>query len=88
MPKIPEDFIVGDRKDITPEDLVRAIEDLYRRLAVAINAKPDIIVRQTDGAASDTFLNIGDININTSSDKVEMITSRPSGTTVTWTTLS
>lgn len=88
MPKIPEDFEMGVRGDITNEDLFRAMEDMYRRLAVAINAKPDIIVRETDGGTSETFLSNGDININTSTDKVEMLTSRPSATTVTWTTLS
>lgn len=89
MPKIPEHYEVGNRENIGPERLLELLEDIYRELAIAINLKPDVITRQTDGQTSETFLSNGDININLSSDKVEILTNHDAGgTTVTWTTLS
>ena len=88
MAKVPEYYSIGDKTTITPEELARVIEDLYSDLAVALNKKPDIYQRSTDGLTTDTFLNVGDLNINTSTDKVEMITNQPTPTSVTWTTLS
>ena len=64
------------------------LEDMYQRLAVAVNRKPDIITRDTDGQTNETFLSNGDININLTTNKVEMLTNHPSTTTVTWTQLS
>ena len=88
MAKLPERYNVGDRDNITLESLLRLLEDVYRDLAVSLNRKPDIIERDTDGQASDTFLSNGDININTSTLKVEMLTEHTTPTTVTWTQLS
>ena len=88
MAKVKEYYEVGDRENITPEQLLRIIEDMYRDLAIALNKKPDIYQRSTDGLTSDTFLNNGDININTSTLKVEMLTEHSSSTAVVWTTLS
>jgi hypothetical protein len=88
MAKVPEYYSIGNKENITPEELARIIEDIYSDLAVNLNKKPDIYQRSTDGQTTDTFLNVGDININTSTDKVEMLTNQPSSTTVTWITLS
>ena len=89
MPKIPEHYEVGNRDNIGPERLLELMEDMYRDLAIAVNQKPDVITRNTDGITSETFLSNGDININLSADKVEMVTNHDAGgTTVTWTTLS
>jgi len=88
MAKIPETFYIGDRKDLNTEDLLEIIEKMYFDLAVAINSKPDIYERSTDGQTSDTVLANGDININTSTGKVEMLTSHLTTTAVTWTQLS
>lgn len=90
MVKISETFATGDVDDMSVEQLLRLIQDMYTTLAVAINRKPDIVERASDGVATDTFLSNGDININTSSDKVEMVTNHPAGTPtiVTWTQLA
>ena len=88
MAKIQEFFDVGDRSQIEIEDLLVIIEDMYRTLSVAINKKPDIYQRATDGQTADVFLNNGDININTSTLKVEMLTQHVSTSAVVWTKLS
>jgi hypothetical protein len=64
------------------------LQRMYTDLAVAINRKPDIYQRTTDGQINDTFLANGDININLNTNKVEMLTNHPTSTTVTWTQLS
>jgi hypothetical protein len=73
---------------MTPEKLLDIIEDMYRQLAVALNRKPDVVTRDTDGQTTETFLSNGDININLSTNKVEMLTNHVDASTVTWTTLS
>lgn len=88
MAKIQEIFDVGDRTDLTVEDLLLIIEDMYRTLAVALNKKPEVYQRSTDGLTTDTFLSNGDININTTTLKVEMLTQHTSSTAVVWTQLS
>ena len=88
MAKVQEYYSIGDKENITAEELARIIEDIYLELAINLNKKPDIYQRSTDGLTTDTILNVGDININTSTNKVEMLTNQPTQTTVTWTTLS
>lgn len=88
MARIAETFNVGDREDLTVEKLLELIETAYTDLAVAINKKPDIIERNVDGVTTDTFLANGDININTSTLKVEILTSHVDPTTVTWTQIN
>ena len=88
MAKISETFAIGDRSDLTPEKLLELLELMYSDLAEAINKKPDVYERTTDGQTTDTFLANGDININTSTLKVEMLTRHVNPTTVTWTQLS
>lgn len=73
---------------MTVEELMVVLERMYTDLAQAINSKPDLYQRQTDGQTSDTFLAQGSININLSTNKVEMLTNHPTNTTVTWTKLS
>jgi hypothetical protein len=86
--RIPETFNVGDRKNLTVEHLLVLIERMYIDLAQAINSKPDLYERTTDGQTTDTFLAQGSININTATNKVEMLTNHTSATAVTWTQLS
>ncbi len=88
MARIPEYFNIGNREDLTVEGLLLILERMYTDLAVAVNTKPDIIQRTTNGQTTDTFLANGDININLNTNKVEMLTNHPTQTTVTWTTLS
>lgn len=88
MARISEVFNFGDRKELDIDGLLLILERMYIDLAVAINSKPDLYQRQVDGQVGDTFLAQGSININLSTDKVEMLTNHTSSTTVTWTTLS
>lgn len=88
MAKVPEYYSVGDRSNMTVERLLVIIEDLYRDLAIALNKKPDIYQRTTDGLTTDVFLSNGDININTNTLKVEMLTEHSSTSAVVWTQLS
>lgn len=88
MAKITEYFNFGETQDMTQEELMLRLQRMYTDLAVAINRKPDIYQRTTDGQINDTFLANGDININLNTNKVEMLTNHPTSTTVTWTQLS
>lgn len=86
MAKVPEYYNIGNRENLTIERLLEILEDMYKQLAIALNKKPDLYQRTTDGQTSDTFLSNGDININTTTQKVEMLVDR-TATTVTWKTL-
>ena len=88
MARIPESFDFGPIGDLTKEELLRYIQQIYTTLAIALNRKPDIIQRQVDGSTADYFLSNGDININLSTNKVEMVTNHDTISTVIWTTLS
>ena len=93
MARIAETFNFGDRSDISTERLFELLDRMYIDLAEAINSKPDLYQRTvngvpTDGDPSDTFLAQGSININTTTNKVEMLTNHVSPTVVTWTQLS
>ena len=88
MAKILEYLNVGNREDMTVEDLLLIVEKMYVDIATALNRKPDVYQRTTDGLVTDVFLSNGDFNINVGTLKVEMLTSHPTSTTVTWTTLS
>lgn len=88
MSKVPEYYDVGDRSDMNVEKLLIVIEDIYKQLAAALNQKPDVFQRTTDGLTTDTFLSNGDININVNTQKVEMLTSHPTISAVVWTQLS
>lgn len=88
MARIPDHFNFGSTQDMTLEELVIKLQRMYMDLAEAVNGKPDLYQRDTDGQISDTFLAQGSININLTTDKVEMLTNHTSPTTVTWTQLS
>lgn len=87
MAKITEVFDIGNRENMTPERLLELLETMYTDLAIAINKKPDVYLRDTDGQATDSFLSDGDLNINTTTKKVEILTSHVDPSTVTWKTL-
>ena len=70
MAKVPETYDVGDSENISPERLLRIMQDMYKDLAIQLNKKPDLYQRSTDGLVTDTFLSNGDININTTTKKV------------------
>lgn len=88
MAKLPNTFNFGNTDGMTVEELVVKLQRMYMDLAEAVNGKPDLVERTTDGLVTDTFLSQGTININLNTDKVEMLTNHPTQTTVTWTTLS
>ena len=62
--KIASNFNVGDKENLTPELLLELMEKMYRDLAEAVNGKPDVFERTTDGQTSDTILSNGSLNIN------------------------
>lgn len=88
MARIPEYFNFGDTSDMDLEELVLKLQRMYMDLAEAVNSKPDLYERTTNGLVTDTFLAQGSININLNTNRVEMLTNHTSPTTVTWTTLS
>ncbi len=88
MARIPNTFNFGDANELSMEELVIKLQRMYMDLAEAVNAKPDLYQRTTDGQTSDVFLAQGSININLNTNKVEMLTNHVNPTTVQWTTLS
>jgi hypothetical protein len=86
--RITEYFNFGSTDDMSVEELVVKLQRMYTDLALAINQKPDLFERDVDGQTTDTFLANGSININRTTDKVEMLTNHVSQTAVTWKTLS
>lgn len=88
MAKLPETFNIGNREDLTPENILKLIERLYIDLARAINQKPDLVVRPSDGQTTDSFLSPGTININSSTLKIEQLSKHVNSSTVIWTQLS
>ncbi len=88
MAKLPNTFNFGSETDMTMEQLVVKLQRMYEDLAEAVNLKPDLYQRNTDGQTTDTFLANGSININLSTNKVEMLTNHSTPTAVVWTKLS
>lgn len=91
MARIPEYFNIGsivNDEELSVEDLLVVLERMYTDLAIALNSKPDVYQRTVDGQTTDTFLAQGSININLSTNKVEMLTNHTSTTAVVWTQLS
>jgi len=86
--ELPESFNFGNVDDLTNERLLVILQRMYVDLATAINQKPDLVERDTDGQTTDTFLANGTININSSTNKVEILTNHPTQATVTWVQLS
>lgn len=86
MAKIPERFEVGDIGNMSMENLLRLMEQMYTQLAQAVNRKPDVYFREppSDGQAADVFLSNGDINVNTNTFKIEMLVEHVDSATVTW----
>jgi len=84
MAKIPEYYSVGDRGNITVERLLVILEDVYKDLAIAVNKKPDLFIRESDGLTTDIKLSEGSININSNTKKIEMLVAHQSTSAVTW----
>lgn len=88
MANIPDNFNFGDPKNMNLEQLVIRLQRMYTDLALAVNSKPDLVQRETNGDPADVFLAQGTININLLTNNVEMLTNHPTISTVTWTQLS
>lgn len=88
MPKIPRTFPIGNKDNLTVDYLYFLIQEMYTTLADQVNQKPSVYLRKDDGQPDDVLLSNGDININTTTLKVEMLTEHTTPTTVVWTTLS
>lgn len=88
MGRIPDTFNFGSTEEMSIEELVDKLQRMYMDLAEAVNSKPDLYQRETDGQVDDTILAQGSININLLTDKVEMLTNHTSPTTVLWKTLT
>jgi len=86
--KLAQRLEIGRRDSLTTQDVADIIENMYAELADAINRKPDIIERETDGQADDVLLSNGSFNINSSTGKVEILTEHTSSSAVTWVQLS
>jgi len=86
--RVSDYYDFGDPKDMDFEQLIINLERMYTDIATALNSKPDLYERDTDGLVSDTFLAQGSININSTTRKVQMLTAHTSPTAVIWTTLS
>ena len=88
MAQIPPTFSFPDPNNVTMEELFVVLNRMYTDLADGINSKADVYSRTVDGQTTDTFLPQGAININTTTDKVEILSNHVSPTLVTWTTIS
>ncbi|MCK5436231.1 MAG: hypothetical protein KAI88_06340 [Nitrosomonadaceae bacterium] len=88
MAKIATSITFGDRDNLDVNTLLDFVEKMYIDLADAVNSKPNLIERATDGQPAEAFLTNGTLNLNTATNKVEMLTNHTSGTAVTWTQLS
>lgn len=86
MAKLPETFTFGNIDNI--EELLERLNRMYIDLATAINQKADFVQRAANGQTTDVFLSNGTLNLNTSTQKVEMLTKHIDSSTVNWTTLS
>jgi len=87
MAKLPTSFNVGDRDNLTVNRLLDIIERMYTDIADAVNKKPDVYERASDGLATDVQLSNGSVNINTTTNKIEMLASHNTPTSVSWITL-
>lgn len=88
MSQLPNEFNFESLDELTREKLIWTLQRMYFDLARAINGKPDVYQRTTDGQTTDTFLPNGSLNINLNTNKVEMLTNHVSPVLVTWTQLS
>lgn len=88
MAKVVEYLQVGNRDNMSVEDLLVIVEQLYRDLAIQLNKKVELVQRNVDGQVADVFLDQGTVNINLTTNKIEMLSNHTSTTTVTWTQIS
>ena len=49
MAKVRENINFGDEESITIKSLIAILDEAYRDLAIAVNKKPDLYYRASDG---------------------------------------
>lgn len=84
MAKVPEIFNVGSIENLNLEDILVRMQEMYRTLAIQLNRKIELVERNTDGLTTDVTLSNGTVNINKSTNNVEMLVEHPTISTVTW----
>ena len=89
MGRLSESFEFGADESIDAASLLEVLKKMYRVLSREINSKPAIYTANDagvprDGATTDTFASLGDITINTSTQKIEMLVEHTDSTTVVW----
>lgn len=91
MPSLPTRFNWGITiKNMNPT-LYNQLNDTYTDTARAVNAKVNKNINAKDppaNAAENAIFDIGDIWINTTSDRAWIMTSRQTNNQVTWTEIS
>lgn len=84
MEKIPENYQLGSVESMSIDDIIAAITDMYTKLAIAVNKKTDFYERTTDGQTDDYSYSNGSINLNTTTNKTEILVKHNNDSTVTW----
>lgn len=91
MPKVQPTSIVSQFKIDDLKELSRQIDLLYERLAAGINTKTDTVITTAAPATTDNDLELGTTWINTSTNKVYVLTNLTmvaSVLTATWIEIS
>lgn len=84
MSKLQTDYIISNKENLDIKDILDILQDMYKKIVRELNKKPDIIIKDSDGSVSDAFLSDGDININSDTEKVEILIAHDSQKTVKW----
>lgn len=90
MARLSENYELGNDKDLSFNELLKRIQEMYTQLARAINQKADVVVRNSATDNSETFLSDGTIYINQGAtpSTVQILSKHPTRTSVIWTTIS
>ena len=88
MPKIAETFYFGDIEKMDASELAKRLSEMYEILSIAINKRVEVVERTTNGQPTDYSYSNGTVNINNSTNKVEMLTNHDTATTVIWSALN
>lgn len=77
MRMMPTDFNFGEgATEETDPKLLNSLTDMYRDTAEVVNRKPDIVLRDSAPAGTDTDYRQGTIWVDQSLDKVYVLTSK------------
>jgi len=88
MPNVEPTSKITASKEEDFDELSKQLDKQYENLANGINSKTDTIVRKVAPAATDYRFDIGTHWIDSTANKVYVLTSRPTVVTATWTEVS